>query len=119
MTLKEIMAAKAAASEAKPLTCKEWRDGGMAETGDAPPPISSPLPSPESFATPPRADYLARQDGTEPLPQEWPVDASDFCTGKDLIVVQNPHLESFLALKLPSGKVKYLLGPLQTLNLPY
>ena len=113
-TLKEMMAAKAAkpslptADPARP-----------AETGDAPPPIANPLPPPEFFATPPRPDYLSRQDGTEPLPEEWPPDQSDFCTGKDLIVVQNPHLESFLALKLPSGKIRYLMGPLPTLNLPF
>lgn len=97
-TLKEIIAAKALAANTTP---------------------AKPVPPPETFATPPRQDYLDRQDGTEPLPQTWPIDESDFATGKDLIVVQNPHLESFLAIKLPSGKVKYLLGPFQTMNLPF
>ncbi|NBU83437.1 MAG: hypothetical protein EBS21_02320 [Sphingomonadaceae bacterium] len=99
-TLKEIMAAKAASP---PL----------------PAPAKVPVPPPEAFATPVRPGYLGRQDGTEPIPMEWPIDESDFATGKDLIVVQNQHLESYLALKLPSGKVKYLMGPMQTLNLPF
>jgi hypothetical protein len=96
-TLKEIMAAKAAAQKA----------------------THAPVPPPESTAIPPREGYLVRQDGTEPLPNEWPVNPVRFATGKDLIVVQNPHLESYLAIKLPDGEVFYLLGPLQTLNIPF
>jgi hypothetical protein len=115
-TLKELIAAKAAAGKPAPPTADPARP---AETGDAPPPRASPLPPPESHALPPRPDYLSRQDGTEPLPESWPVDESDFATGKDLIVVQNPHLESFLAIQLPSGKVKYLIGPFKTLNIPF
>jgi len=102
-TLKEIMAAKALAANPAPSQL----------------PAKAPVPPPETFATPPRPGYLGRQDGTEPIPMEWPIDESDFATGKDLIVVQNPHLESFVAVKLPSGKVKYLMGPFQTMNLPF
>lgn len=103
-TLAELLAARAA---------------GQGTPAPAAPPAAATHPAPETFATPPRAEYLGRQDGTEPLPNNWPPDESDCATGRDIIVVQNPHLESFLALKLPSGKIKYLLGPLQTLNIPF
>lgn len=110
MTLKEMMAAKNAA--AVPAA-------GRAETGDHPGgPNPAPAPQPPVMAAP-RAGYLGRQDATEPLPESWPPDDAAFAQGADLVVVQNPHLESFLAIRRKGKPLLYLIGPFETVNFPF
>ena len=114
-TLAELLAGKTAGQE-PPVP----KFPAPAETGDHPlGPNPPPAPQPNVLLPPP-AGYLGRQDASEPLPRNWPPDVADFCTGNDLIVIQNPHLESFLAIRRPHGQPPlYLLGPFPTLNIPF
>ena len=80
---------------------------------------SNPSPQQPVILATLRSEHLGRQDGTEPLPMDWPEDEAANCKGNELIVVQNPHLESFLAIKRPGKHPLYLLGPFDTINIPF
>lgn len=101
------------------MTLKEMLASKMAETGDHPDgPNAPPAPQPPVMAGV-RAGFMGRQDATEPLPESWPPDDAAFALGNDLVVVQNPHLESFLAIRRPGKPLLYLLGPMDTVNFPF
>lgn len=106
MTLKQMLAAKAAAADA--------------ETGDHPLGPDAPKPPSSPVMAAAGAGYLGRQDGTEPLPERWPPDEASHATGSDLMVVQNPDGESYLAIRRPNGYMPiYLMGPLPTMIIPF
>ena len=101
------------------MTLKEMLANKMAEPGDHPDgPNAKPAPQPPVMAGV-REGFLGRQDATEPLPESWPPDDAAFCLGNDLVVVQNQHLESFLAIRRPGKPPLYLLGPMPTVNFPF
>lgn len=119
MTLKQMMAAKQAASVPAVPASTAPAPARAAETGDHPAGPQALQPPHDAVLAAPRAGYLGRQDETEPLPESWPPDDAAFSKGSDLVVVQNPHLESFLAIRRPGKPLLYLIGPFETVNFPF
>lgn len=106
MTLREIMAAKAAAAAPAQAPVST--------------PAQPPTPTPPPVPGPPDRQLGAENDGEHDnvLPMQWPVDPA-LCEGNQLTVRIDEHNEGWLGIQLKDGRFLPLLRGLRAIGIPF